>query len=131
MQIERIERDAKGIEKTTLFTPKDMAVVPSEVVVFKLFVHNSSAQPAVGFKASNPMPAAVRFESVAEDWAEVSVDNGVHWGKLADLKVQTKGVAGTPDSERAATTQDVTHVRWVLRTPSPRVPRAILAIAVQ
>ena len=77
------------------------------------------------------MPAAVRFESVAEDWAEVSVDNGVHWGKLADLKVQTKGVAGTPDSERAATTQDVTHVRWVLRTPSPRVPSAILAIAVQ
>ena len=113
VQIERIERDAKGIEKTILLAPKDVAVVPGDVVVFTLFVHISSAQPAVGFKASNPMPAAVRFESVTEDWAEMSVDNGVHWGKLADLKVQTKGVAGTPDVERAATPQDVTHVRWV------------------
>jgi uncharacterized repeat protein (TIGR01451 family) len=65
VQIERIERDAKGIEKTILLAPKDVAVVPGDIVVFTLFVHNSSAQPAVGFKASNPMPAAVRFESVA------------------------------------------------------------------
>lgn len=113
VKIERTERDASGNEKTVLLTPKDVAVVPGDNVVFTLFVHNPSAQPAVGFKATNPMPAAVRFEAVAEDWAELSVDNGKSWGKLANLKIKTKGAAGAADIERPATAQDVTHVRWV------------------
>lgn len=113
VHIERIERDANGIEKTISYTPKDVAVVPGDNVVFTLFVHNPSAQPAIGFKATNPMPAAVRFEAVAEDWADLSVDNGKTWGKLANLKIKIKGAGGAADIERPATAQDVTHVRWV------------------
>ena len=113
VNIERTERDASGNQKTTLYTPKDVAVVPGDNVVFTLLVNNTGKEPAIGFKATNPMPAAVRFASVAEDWAEVSVDGGKVWGKLATLKVKTKDAAGTADVERAATADDVTHVRWV------------------
>jgi hypothetical protein len=112
VKIERIERDASGNDKVTLYTPKDVAVVPGDNVVFSLFVKNGGAEPAVGFKATNPMPAAVRFASVAEDWAEVSVDGGILWGKLADLKVKDKDAAGA-EVVRPATPDDVTHVRWI------------------
>ena len=113
VKIERTERDASGNQKTTLYTPKDVAVIPGDNVVFTLLVNNTGKEPAIGFKATNPMPAAVRFASVAEDWAEVSVDGGNVWGKLATLKVKTKDAAGTAEVERAATADDVTHVRWV------------------
>lgn len=113
VKIERTERDASGNVTTKLFTPKDVAVVPGDNIVFTLFVNNATAQPAVGFKATNPMPAAVRFASASEDWAEVSVDGGKNWGKLADLKVKANDPTGTAVVERAATPEDVTHVRWV------------------
>lgn len=116
VKIERIERDAAGKDKVILHTPKDVAVVPGDNVLFSLFVKNGGAEPAVGFKATNPMPAAVRFASVAEDWAEVSVDGGKSWGKLAALKVMAKDAAGTAEVLRPATPDDVTHVRWVFST---------------
>ena len=113
VKIERTETDTSGKEKITLHTPKDVAVVPGDNVVFSLFVKNGGAEPAVGFKATNPMPAAVSFASVAEDWAEVSVDGGKNWGKLAELKVKAKDATGTAEIDRPATPDDVTHVRWV------------------
>ncbi len=113
VKIERVETDAAGKEKITLYTPKDVAVVPGDTVVFTLEVTNTGSQPAAGFRATNPMPAAVKFTSVAEDWAEVSVDGGTNWGKLATLKVKAKDAAGTAEVERSATAEDVTHVRWV------------------
>lgn len=113
VKIERTERDASGTETTTLHTPNDVAVVPGDKVVFTLLVNNNGTKPAVGFKATNPMPAAVHFASVAEDWAEVSVDGGLSYGKLANLKVKAKDATGTADVERAALPEDVSHVRWV------------------
>ena len=113
VKIERTERDANGVEKTTSYAPKDVAVVPGDIVVFTLLVKNIGAEPAVGFKATNPMPVAVRFVSANESWAEVSVDSGANWGRLANLKVKAKDAAGKFDVERAATAEDVTYVRWV------------------
>lgn len=113
VKIERTERDASGAEKTTLHAPSEVAVVPGDKVVFTLLVNNTSAQPAIGFMATNPMPAAVRFDSVAEDWAEMSVDSGKNWGKLASLKVKIPPATGSAEGERPATAEDVTHVRWV------------------
>lgn len=113
VKIERTERDASGNATTKLFTPKDVAVVPGDNIVFTLLVNNATSQPAVGFKATNPMPAAVRFASVSEDWADVSIDGGKTWGKLVDLKVKANDATGTAVVERAATPEDVTHVRWV------------------
>lgn len=112
VKIERVEVDAAGKEKATLHTPKDVVIVPGDRVLFTLEVTNTGTQPASGFRATNPMPAAVQFVSVAEDWADVSVDGGTNWGKLPALKVKTKDGAGA-DIERAAGVEDVTHVRWV------------------
>lgn len=113
VKIERVEMDAAGKEKVTLYTPKDVAVVPGDKVIFTLEVINTGAVPAAGFRATNPMPGAVQFTSVAEDWAEVSVDGGTSWGKLPALKVKAKDASGTAQAERSATAEDVTHVRWV------------------
>lgn len=113
VKIERTERDASGNVTTKLLTPKEVAVVPGDNIVFTLLVNNATAQPAVGFKATNPMPAAVSFASVTEDWAEVSVDGGKNWGKLANLKVKASDATGTAGVDRAAMPQDVTHVRWI------------------
>jgi uncharacterized repeat protein (TIGR01451 family) len=113
VKIERIARDASGTETTTLYTPKDVAVVPGDIIVFTLLVSNNAADPAIGFTATNPIPAAVRFASVSENWADVSVDGGRNFGKLAELKVMTKSAAEPTNIERAALPEDVTHIRWV------------------
>lgn len=113
VKIERVEVDAAGKETVTLHAPKSVVVVPGDRVVFTLEVTNTGAQPAAGFRATNPMPGPVQFVSVAEDWAEVSVDGGTNWGKLAALKVKTTPTDGTAPVERAADLADVTHVRWI------------------
>ncbi|MEP7351176.1 MAG: hypothetical protein ABI668_14650 [Sphingorhabdus sp.] len=112
-RIERVEIDAAGKEKVTLYTPKDVVVVPGDKVVFTLEVVNKGAEPAAGFRATNPMPGAVQFISVREDWADVSVDGGANWGKLDALKVKAKAADSGAEIERAAASEDVTHVRWI------------------
>lgn len=119
VKIERIEIDAAGKEQTKIYGPSDIAVVPGDKVIFTLQVVNTGAEPAAGFRATNPMPGAVQFTSVAEDWAEVSVDGGVTWGKLVSLKVKSKAADGTAAVERAAGPEDVTHVRWVFADAIP------------
>lgn len=113
VKIERVEVDAAGKETVTLHAPKSVVVLPGDKVVFTLEVTNTGTQPAAGFRATNPMPAPVQFVSVAEDWAEVSVDGGNNWGRLATLKVKTAPADGTASVERAAEIADVTHVRWI------------------
>ena len=113
VKIERVEVDAAGKVKVSLYAPKQVVVVPGDKVLFTLEVTNTGAQPAAGFRATNPMPAPVQFVSVAEDWAEVSVDGGNVWGKLTTLKVKTAPADGTAPTERAADFADVTHVRWI------------------
>lgn len=112
VKIERHEVDSAGQEKATLYTPSQIAVVPGDKVIFTLEVANKGPQAAAGFRAVNPMPSAVQFVSVAEDWAEVSVDGGATWGKLGELKIQAKAADGIAVAERAAGPEDVTHVRW-------------------
>ena len=69
------------------------------------------------------MPAPIQFISVREEWAEVSVDGGVTWGKLAALTVTPKQrqrkAQPPPPAARPATEADVTHVRWVFSDPIP------------
>jgi uncharacterized repeat protein (TIGR01451 family) len=126
VKIERVTVDASGKEQVTLHAPKSVVVVPGDKVLFTLEVINNGAEPAGGFRATNPIPAAVKFTSVAEDWADVSVDGGTTWGKLAALTVKAKNAEGTADVERAAAAADVTHVRWVFAEAiAPGARRAI------
>ena len=113
VKIERSSIDASGKEIITLLEPKDVTVVPGDRVVFKLNVVNNGTEPASGFRATNPIPAAVAFVAAAEDWAEVSVDGGTSWGKLAVMTVKVKAADTGVETTRAATAEDVTHVRWI------------------
>jgi uncharacterized repeat protein (TIGR01451 family) len=115
--IERVTVDAKGVQKTVLKSPSQSVVVPGDKVIFTLSYANLGSEPAAGFRATNPMPGAVHFSSAAEDWAEVSVDGGQVWGKLDALKVAVAATPTTPASTRAATAEDVTHVRWIFAQP--------------
>jgi len=117
VRIERVVVDATGKETITLLEPKDVIVVPGDRVVFTLNVTNTGAEPASGFRATNPIPGPVTFVSAAEDWAEISVDNGANWGKLAAMSVKAKAADTGVEITRAATAEDVTHVRWVFSNP--------------
>lgn len=117
--IERIEIGANGKEQSTLKKPSDVIITPGDRVVFTLKYKNKGALPATAFRATNPMPGPVQFIAVVEDWAEVSVDGGKNWGKLANLTVKTKSADGLTDIVRAAAVEDVSHVRWVFPSAIP------------
>ncbi len=111
--IERTEVGPDGKEHVSIKQPKDIIVVPGDRVIFTLKYANNSAEPASGFRATNPMPGPVQFVSAGEAWAEVSVDGGTNWGKLEDLKVVKPAGEGISAEPHAASVEDVTHVRWV------------------
>jgi uncharacterized repeat protein (TIGR01451 family) len=125
--IERKVVDAAGKETISMKKPGEVVIVPGDRVMFKTSYKNNGSEPATGFRATNPMPAPIQFVSVREEWAEVSVDGGVTWGKLAALTVSAKAMAGdaaaatqaADAAPRPATEADVTHVRWILNDPIP------------
>lgn len=133
-QIERTEIDANGKERLVLKDPSAVIIVPGDRVVFTLHYENVSGEAASRFRAVNPMPAAIQFLSVNEDWAELSVDGGQNWGKLDKLTItqtitkpavidpksgQETQAAVTEAITRSAQASDVTHVRWVFANPIP------------
>ncbi len=115
--IEQVVVGADGKESIVLKQPSEVIITPGDKVIFTLSYQNNGTLPATAFRAVNPMPAPIQFLSVAEEWAEVSVDGGNSWGKLAALTVTTKSADGAGDVTRAATIEDVTHVRWVFTDP--------------
>ncbi len=117
VMVERVSTDDKGREIITLKSPKDVVVVPGDKLVVRLHYRNQGDAPAKDFRATNPMPGAVQFLTVNEDWAEISVDGGVNWGKLSDLTVAVAETPAGPASKRAAEAKDVTHVRWSFAAP--------------
>lgn len=119
VMVEKTETAADGSVKTLLKSPKDTIVTPGDKLVITLHYVNTGAVPAGNFVATNPLPGAVQFTSVNEDWAEVSVDNGTTFGKLADLKVSKVPAEGGAAVEQPATAADVNVVRWAFATPIP------------
>ena len=116
IEVEQVLKAADGTDKIILADPGNVTVVPGDNLLFTLTYRNQGAQPATGFRAINPVPAAVQFVSVDEDWAELSVDGGQTWGRLDGLKVRATGTDGVV-VERAAAPADVTHVRWIFAEP--------------
>lgn len=64
-----------------------------------------------GFVITNPLPASLAYQKGTGDNEEVSVDRGRTWGQLENLRI----------GARAATADDVTHIRW--RIPSTSAAR--------
>ena len=110
--VEKTVPQANGKQRLILETPN--VVVPGDRLVFVLNYRNQGLKPANDFVVTNPMPGAVAYQGTGDLGAIVSVDGGRSWGTLAALKMRK-----ADGSVRAAYPEDVTHVRWAVKTPIP------------
>lgn len=101
-----------GREKHVMMEPK--VVVPGDKLVFATSYRNTGSAAVSNFVVTNPIPAGVALAQGDAPMAEVSVDGGKTWGKLASLTV-----TGKDGAKRAAQSSDVTHIRWTLTTVAP------------
>lgn len=87
-------------------------VVPGDHVVYVLTYRNTGAQPLADIVFANPLPRSLAYRAPAQGSVapELSVD-GKTYGTLASLSVRDAG------GVRAATPDDVTHIRWRLARP--------------
>jgi uncharacterized repeat protein (TIGR01451 family) len=100
--------DVKGSDgKFKLVAPE--GVVPGDTLVFITNYQNAGAGAVNNFVIVNPLPKSVKLSADSAAHVEVSVDGGKHWGMLSQLTVADAN--GTP---RAATADDVTHLRWIV-----------------
>lgn len=89
-------------------------VVPGDRVVFVLNWRNTGQQALANVVLDNPVPRGIAYRGPApkSPAPELSVD-GKTWGTLASLRVPVAG------GSRAATPDDITHVRWRLAPLAP------------
>jgi uncharacterized repeat protein (TIGR01451 family) len=111
MFVERSVPQAGGPARVTLEQPK--SVPPGARLVFVLSYRNQGKAPATNFVVTNPMPAGVAFDSTPDTGASYSVDGGKTYGPLTGQRLAAGGTS------RAALPEDVTHVRWILKTAIP------------
>jgi uncharacterized repeat protein (TIGR01451 family) len=83
-------------------------VVPGDTLVFTTSYRNEGSSAVSDFVIVNPVPADLVLTDEAAAGTDVSVDGGAHWGRLGDLKIVKED-----GEERAATIEDITHMRWV------------------
>jgi uncharacterized repeat protein (TIGR01451 family) len=110
--VEKTVPQADGRTRLVLEEPK--VVVPGDKLVFVLNYRNQGVKPATDFVVTNPMPGAVAYQGTPDAGAIVSVDGGKSWGPMATLKVRK-----ADGTFRSAYPEDVTHVRWAMKTPIP------------
>lgn len=86
-------------------------VIPGNEVVYVISYRNVGDAPAENVAITNPVPAELSYVASQGPLpvSSVSVDQGTNYGILGDLSVPG------PDGElRPATTNDVTHLRWIV-----------------
>ena len=87
-------------------------IVPGDVVLYTVTYRNVSDQSVENITVTNPIPPQLTYvpDSSFSPGADVqySVDGGATWGDLAEL------VVADGDARRAATADDLTHIRWRL-----------------
>ncbi len=114
IEVEKRQKDAKGIETVSYADPGNVSIFPGDRLRITLRWANDGAEAVSNFVATNPIHAAVKFDAMREDWAEVSVDGGATFGQLSALTVAD---TANPGQQRAALAEDVTHVRWRFANP--------------
>ncbi len=82
------------------------ALHPGDRLIFVVNWKARAAGPNRDFTVTNPMPRSVSYQRSIEADEEVSIDGGLSWGRLEDLRLRDEGRI------RQATPEDVTHVRW-------------------
>ncbi|MCR9180394.1 MAG: hypothetical protein NXH71_09215 [Erythrobacteraceae bacterium] len=108
----KVITEADGSERIDLVEPG--TIIPGDRLIFGTDYANTGDEAVTNFNVTNPLPAAVRLAPDADPALTVSVDGGKTWGRLADLSVTAADGRG-----RAATHEDVTHVRWMLASIAP------------
>ncbi len=116
IEVESKTTDATGAVTSTYANPAKNAVVPGDMLRFSINFANTTNEQASSLSVTNPIPTAVEFIRVEEEWAQLSVDGGKTFGKLTDLTVADVDAEGAATT-RAATPADVTHIRWKLDRP--------------
>lgn len=108
--VEQRVLDKAGAVSTAL-APATRAV-PGDHVVFVLAYRNTGGQPLSDIVLDNPVPGAITYRAPGTGSAAplLSVD-GKTYGPLAQLRVPTAG-----GGSRAATSNDVRHIRWRIAT---------------
>ncbi len=107
--VERLhERDGK---KQRSLAPAE-TLESGDTVVLMLAWKSPQDKP---FTISSRVPRALVFRDSGGETPQVSVDGGHSWGQLADLRVRG----------RAATSADVTHVRWDVANPRAAKGRGV------
>ena len=104
--------DASGAETNRLVDPG--VIVPGDRLIFGTDYANTGTEVVENFVVTNPLPGAVRLASDADPQLTVSVDGGQNWGTLTSLSL-----TNDDGTVRAATHDDVTHVRWTLAAIAP------------
>jgi len=108
--VEKAVHDANG---TRLVLEDRTKVFPGEKVVYVLSYHNFGQTAVSNFAITDAVPGPISFDGTPDTTALVSVDGGKTWGSLATLRVPVGS------GFRSARPEDVTHVRWALKTAVP------------
>jgi hypothetical protein len=107
VQIDRevfVERSLERDGRTQRSLEPADTLQSGDTVVLMLAWRSPQDKP---FTISSRVPRSLAFRASGGDQPEVSVDGGRNWGRLAELRVRG----------RAATSADVTHVRWDVDDP--------------
>lgn len=112
VMVERSVQADDGTTRVELVPPT--VAVPGDRLVFRTNYTNSGGDAVQRFVVTNPVHPAVRLAPDTDPALTVSVNGGESWGELAELTV-----TGADGTVRAATLEDVTHIRWVLATVAP------------
>jgi uncharacterized repeat protein (TIGR01451 family) len=107
--VERTERDLNG-QRRRILQPASQ-IGQGDNLIFVVRYRNQGNDPVSGFVVTNAVPSTVRIQAAEQNGMQVSVDGGASWGRLETLIVKTP-LGGT----RRATPEDITHVRWMMRS---------------
>lgn len=115
VQIDRevfVERSQERDGRTQRTLEPAETLESGDTVVLMLAWKSAENKP---FTLSSRVPRALAFRASGGDAPQVSVDDGRSWGQLENLRVRG----------RAATSADVTHVRWDVANPRAAKGRGV------
>lgn len=106
MFVERVSTDINGRARRILESA-DRAGSGDQLILVVNW-RNEGSRPVRGVAVTNAVPRGAQLD-LTNRAMQISVDGGVHWGRLSDIWLPTP-LGGM----RRAIPADITHVRWVV-----------------
>ncbi len=111
MFVERVTADINGRPRRIL--AEASRVAPGEQMIVVVHWRNDGREPVRDHMIVRAVPRGAQLD-LTDPSMEVSVDGGMHWGRIDTLWLPTP-VGGI----RRATAADISHVRWRLPSGAP------------